>query len=73
METGKFLFKCKACGEVYLDGTTSNYGKMEANFYSLVMTGKPLDPQCPDLTSIHWCINGVRGISEMIGLKKLTK
>ncbi len=70
MDTGKFIYKCKACGETYIDGTTSNYGKMEANFYAILFRGKPLDVQCSGRESTHGCKDGTLGISELVGLKK---
>ena len=71
METGKFLYKCKACGEIYIDGTTSNYDKMEANFYVILHTGKPLDVQCSGNESAHRCKDGTLAITELVGLKKI--
>ncbi len=60
MITGKYIYKCKNCGERFIHSSSSIYANMLLNFYAILKTGKPISKkitigQWPEKFEIHDC------------------
>ncbi len=77
MKTGRHLYKCRHCGEIFDCGTVSNIGIAKANFYTLVSRSKPfVSPKMigsaltPDMHTTHICSDDITGFADIVALKE---
>lgn len=69
----KTMFKCRLCGAIYASGgTDSESVAMQAAIESALGV-PPSEPQTPNLTEIHNCINGSFGIADFLGFLKVNE
>jgi len=74
LDTGKTIYKCRNCGELFYDSTTSRYEAVYANFISLLIKGKSFAPgfgSPSELYEIHRCDNDTMGWGDIAGIRKI--
>ena len=57
MKTGKFLYRCRLCGEVFDSGLRTSFIRTRTDFFALMDYGEAItkNAQVPRLHENHYC------------------
>ncbi len=72
--TGRTIYKCRNCGELFYSSSISSYETIYANFISLMIDGRTFKVgfgSAPELHETHHCDDDTIGWGDIAGIRKI--